>query len=123
MFAKFDLSQTVPLAEIARTIGDRHRTVQRLYRALMILDQAEAARVYSLDDRTKKNLPFSHLYIGLDYPGFQQFLNLRPEEEEAKEPYRLRMLRIWVSFWFGCSVARKTKSHQLSEAKIPISVG
>src|ERR1051325_6806145 len=44
----------VPLAEIARTIGDRHRTVQRLYRALMVLDQAGAAGVYSIDDRTKK---------------------------------------------------------------------
>src|SRR5205085_1847288 len=30
----------IPLGEIARTIGDRHRTVQRLYRALMVLDQA-----------------------------------------------------------------------------------
>jgi hypothetical protein len=68
----------VPLAEIARTIGDRHRTVQRLYRALMVLDQAAATHVYSLEDRTKKNLPFSHLYIGLDYSGFQQFLSLRP---------------------------------------------
>jgi hypothetical protein len=100
----------VPLAEIARTIGDRHRTVQRLYRALMVLDQAATARVYSLNDRTKKNLPFSHLYIGLDYPGFQQFLNLRPEDEETEEPVptenlpNLGQLLVWL---FGSKKDRK----------------
>jgi hypothetical protein len=100
----------VPLAEIARTIGDRHRTVQRLYRALMVLDQAATARVYSLNDRTKKNLPFSHLYIGLDYPGFQQFLDLRPEHEEVEEPVpianiaNLGQLLVWL---FGSKKDKK----------------
>ncbi len=100
----------VPLAEIARTIGDRHRTVQRLYRALMVLDQASTARVYSLNDRTKKNLPFSHLYIGLDYPGFQQFLNLRPEDEETEAPVptenlpNLGQLLVWL---FGSKKDKK----------------
>jgi hypothetical protein len=100
----------VPLAEIARTIGDRHRTVQRLYRALMVLDQAAAARVYSLNDRTKKNLPFSHLYIGLDYPGFEQFLNLRTEQEEAEAPVpdanvpNLGQLLVWL---FGSKKDKK----------------
>ena len=65
--------------------------------------------MYSLDDRTKKNLPFSHLYIGLDYPGFQQFLNLRPEEEEA-EPVppenvaNLGQLLVWL---FGSKKNKK----------------
>jgi hypothetical protein len=109
----------VPLAEIARTIGDRHRTVQRLYRALMVLDQAAAARVYSLNDRTKKNLPFSHLYIGLDYPGFEQFLNLRPEHEEAEEPVppenlaNLGQLLVWL---FG---SRKDKKPPIIKSQNP----
>jgi len=76
----------VPLEEIASQIGDRHRTVRRLYRALMVLQQASRAKVYSLDDRTKKNLPFSHLYTALDYEGFQGFLKLRSEEEETESP-------------------------------------
>ncbi len=109
----------VPLAEIARTIGDRHRTVQRLYRALMVLDQAAATRVYSLDDRTKKNLPFSHLYIGLDYSGFQQFLNLHPEEEETDEPVPadnvkdLGQLLVWL---FG---SRKDKKPSVIKSLNP----
>src|SRR5215467_13626884 len=35
----------VSLEDIARQIGDKHRTVRRLYRALMVLDQADAADV------------------------------------------------------------------------------
>jgi len=76
----------VPLEEIASQIGDRHRTVRRLYRALMVLQQAGKAKVYSVDDRTKKNLPFSHLYTALDYEGFQDFLKLKSEEEETESP-------------------------------------
>ncbi len=76
----------IPLEEIAAQIGDRHRTVRRLYRALMVLQQASRAKVYSLDDRTKKNLPFSHLYTALDYEGFQDFLKLKSEDDEADSP-------------------------------------
>jgi hypothetical protein len=76
----------IPLEEIASQIGDRHRTVRRLYRALMVLQQASRAKVYSLDDRTKKNLPFSHLYTALDYEGFQDFLKLKSEEDETESP-------------------------------------
>lgn len=76
----------IPLEEIASQIGDRHRTVRRLYRALMVLRQASRAKVYSLDDRTRKNLPFSHLYTALDYEGFQSFLQLKPEEDETDSP-------------------------------------
>ena len=99
---KVHLEYDVSLSEIARTIGDRHRTVQRLYRALMVLDQANSTKVYSLDDRAKKNLPFSHLYIGLDYPGFQSYLQLSSEEEETPNPVpedrlpNLGQLLVWL---------------------------
>ena len=76
----------VPMSKISQTIGDRHRTVLRLYRALMVIEQAERHKLYSIKNRTKSNLPFSHLYIGLDYPGFQSFLNLKPEDDESREP-------------------------------------
>jgi hypothetical protein len=76
----------IPLEEIASQIGDRHRTVRRLYRALMVLQQASRAKVYSLEDRAKKNLPFSHLYTALDYEGFQDFLKLKSEEDETESP-------------------------------------
>jgi hypothetical protein len=92
----------ISLPDIARQIGDRHRTVQRLYRAMMVLNQAVKQKAYSLDDRAKKNLAFSHLYIGLDYDGFQGFLKLRPEEEESDRPVpankldNLKQLLIWL---------------------------
>lgn len=76
----------IPLEEIASQIGDRHRTVRRLYRALMVLQQASRSKVYSLEDRAKKNLPFSHLYTALDYEGFQDFLKLKSEEDETESP-------------------------------------
>lgn len=76
----------IPLEDIAAQIGDRHRTVQRLYRALMVLEQADREKIYKTDNRSKKNLAFSHLYTGLDYEGFQEFLNLSSEESESQNP-------------------------------------
>ena len=75
-----------PLSDIADQIGDRHRTVQRLYRGLMVLEQAERENVYELDDKFRQRLAFSHLYTGLDYDGISSFISLRPEGEEADEP-------------------------------------
>ena len=96
----------VPLEDIAAQIGDRHRTVQRLYRALMVLEQAKRTKVYSEGAHTKKNLPFSHLYTGLDYEGFQGFLNLSPEENESENPVpskKLPQLGELLGWLFGDS--------------------
>jgi hypothetical protein len=76
----------VSLAEIANQIGDRHNTVQRLYRGLMVLEQAERAKVYDREDRFRQRLAFSHLYTGLDYEGIGSFLNIAPKEKETDEP-------------------------------------
>lgn len=76
----------IPLAEIANQIGDRHNTVQRLYRGLMVLEQAEQAKVYDRDDRFRQRLAFSHLYTGLDYEGIANFLNIAPKESETSTP-------------------------------------
>lgn len=76
----------IPLAEIANQIGDRHNTVQRLYRGLMVLEQAERAKVYDRDDRFRQRLAFSHLYTGLDYEGIGTFLKIAPKENETTDP-------------------------------------
>lgn len=76
----------VPLADIANQIGDRHNTVQRLYRGLMVLEQAERAKVYDREDRFRQRLAFSHLYTGLDYEGIGTFLKIAPKENETDEP-------------------------------------
>lgn len=76
----------IKLDEIANQIGDRHRTVQRLYRALMVLEQAEKDKVYDREDRWNKQLAFSHLYTGLDYDGITDFLQIAPKESETPDP-------------------------------------
>jgi len=76
----------VSLADIANQIGDRHRTVQRLFRGLMVIDQAEREKVYDPEDRFRQRLAFSHLYTGLDYDGISNFLSLKQEDEESENP-------------------------------------
>lgn len=76
----------VPLAGIANQIGDRHNTVQRLYRGLMVLEQAEREGVYTREDIFRTRLAFSHLYTGLDYEGIGGFLSVAPKERETDDP-------------------------------------
>lgn len=74
------------LDDIARKIGDRHATVRRLYRGLMVLRQAEEAKVFDLNNRWKKHFPFSHLYTGLDYPNIRNFLGINNDSSFGKYP-------------------------------------
>ena len=77
---------SVSLAQIAQQIGDGHRTVQRLFRGLMVLEQAERKKVWDRDDRSRPRLSFSHLYTGLDYDGISTFISLKSLDEETKSP-------------------------------------
>ena len=74
------------LDEIARQIGDRHTTVRRLYRGLMVLRQAEESGRFDLDDRWKKHFSFSHLYTGLDYQNIQELLGIDNEGSFRPNP-------------------------------------
>lgn len=76
----------IPLSDIANQIGDRHNTVQRLYRGLMVLEQAEREGVYNRENVFRNRLAFSHLYTGLDYEGIGGFLNVAPKETETDSP-------------------------------------
>jgi hypothetical protein len=78
-------SYKISLADIASQIGDRHRTVQRLYRGLMVIEQAEREKVYDREDRFRQRFAFSHLYTGLDYDGISSFISLKPENEETED--------------------------------------
>jgi hypothetical protein len=66
----------IRLDEIARRIGDKHSTVERLYDALMVMEQGEDAGVFDRDDRYRPHFSFSHLTTGLGYQGIQAFLGL-----------------------------------------------
>ncbi len=76
----------IPLTKIASQIGDKHKIVQRLYRALMVIEQAERTGVYHRSRRYKSDFPFSHLYTGLDYDGISSFVRLRSASVESRTP-------------------------------------
>ena len=76
----------VSLEDIAQQIGDTHRTVQRLFRGLMVIEQAERMKVFSREDRWRNHFSFSHLYTGLDYSGISEFISVQPESFEDTEP-------------------------------------
>ena len=92
----------VSLDDIPNMIGDTHATVRRLYRGLMILQQAENQNLYNTEDRTNKRLFFSHLYTGLGYPGFQAFLGITektsytPTPVKSKYRNNLGYLCVWL---------------------------
>lgn len=75
----------VSLDEIARRIGDRHWTVRRHYRGLMVLRQAVESGVFNLEDRWRNHFSFSHLYTGLDYQNIRDFLGI--DNETSYRPY------------------------------------
>jgi hypothetical protein len=76
----------VPLSEIARTIGDQHDTVRRLYHGLAVLRQAEKTGVFKKDNAWGKRFPYSHLWTGLGYSSIQKFLGLGAEAKERPNP-------------------------------------
>lgn len=78
--------QHVPLKDIAIQIGDKHRTVQRLYRALKVIEQAENAKVFNRTNRSKSHFSFSHLYTGLDYENIAEFVGVKDESLESERP-------------------------------------
>lgn len=76
----------VELEDIARTIGDRHDTVRRLYRGLMVLEQAEKSGVFDRSDRYNARFAYSHLWTGLGYAGIQEFLGLPADKGFKPDP-------------------------------------
>lgn len=75
-----------PLDVISRTIGDTHATVRRLYKAQMVLEQAERLRIFARADRQKRHFAFSHLSTGLGYEGIQKFLGIREASQDGPNP-------------------------------------
>lgn len=92
----------VDLSDVAKQIGDTHDTARRLYRSLMVIEQAERMELFNRDDRSKKHFSFSHLYTGLGYAGIAKFINLSPDSEEKQDPVppdkkkELKELLLWL---------------------------
>ena len=73
----------IPLDEIAHKIGDSHKTVARLHCALMVVEQAERAKIFDRADTWQTHFFFSHLYTGLQLSGIAAFIGLN---EDAQLP-------------------------------------
>ena len=92
----------IPLQEIASQIGDTHSTVQRLFRGMMVIEQAESLRLFDRDDRWRQHFSFSHLYVGLQYSGISSYIGLRSQSDEDTHPVpqektnELRELCVWL---------------------------
>ncbi|MGA7239488.1 MAG: ParB N-terminal domain-containing protein [Bryobacteraceae bacterium] len=76
----------IPLEEIAKLIGDYNSTVLRMYRGLMIVEQAEDAKVFKRADIAKNRFHFNYIYTGMDYPGIINFLGLRNKGSTDNRP-------------------------------------
>ena len=100
-----------PLDEIARQIGDTHNTVRRLYRGLMVIEQAERLGAFDRDDRWCGHFAFSHLYTGLPYPGINEFLDLQSASDETQDPVpaeRKGNLRELLAWMYGSKSEKKS---------------
>jgi hypothetical protein len=74
------------LEDIARSLGDRHDTVQRLVQGILVLDQAVEEGLFDPEDRFPGRLFFfSHLYTALTRPEYRAFLKL-PERWRDTTP-------------------------------------
>lgn len=76
----------ISLEEIASQIGDTNKTVQKLYQGLQIIEQAESLNRFDRKDIQAPRLYFSHLYTGLNYEGFKDFLSIKDVPEDKKDP-------------------------------------
>jgi len=76
----------IPLSDIAEQIGDSNSTVKRMYRGLMIVEQAESTRVFTRADIAKNRFFFNYIYTGMDYPGISSFLGLGSKGTTERRP-------------------------------------
>ena len=93
------------LVDIANRMGDKHATIHRMVTAYYVLMQAERLDVFYMEDRYKRAFSFSHLYTGLSYIEFTDYLGM-PKPERDRDPSRdpvgpehvekLRYLLTWL---------------------------
>jgi hypothetical protein len=79
-------SYGVPLEEIAKQIGDYNCTVLRMYRGLMIIEQAERSKVFDRNNIEKNDFYFNYIYTGIDYPGIRKYLGIDGDKLASKNP-------------------------------------
>lgn len=109
----------IPLVEIASQIGDTNQTVQKLYLGLQVIEQAEEFGVFDRRDIVASRLYFSHLYTGLTYEGFKDYIGVTSKPEELENPVpsdkkgELGELLLWI---YG---SRKNKIPAIIQSQNP----
>lgn len=103
--AEVDAENPLRLVDIANRMGDKHATIHRMVTAYYVLMQAERLEVFQMDDRYKRAFSFSHLYTGLSYSEFTDYLGM-PKPLRDQDPSRtpvatenvekLRYLLTWL---------------------------
>lgn len=92
----------ISLELIASQIGDTHKTVQKLYQGLQVIEQAEKLKKFDRSDINAPRLYFSHLYTGLSYEGIREFIGITDVSEEVSDPVpadkqdNLSELLVWL---------------------------
>lgn len=92
----------IPLDEIAFQVGDTHKTVQKLFQGMMVIEQAERDKIFDREDIKKGRLYFSHLYTALQYEGFKEYLSISDAKMEDQAPVptnqkdNLKELLVWL---------------------------
>ncbi len=74
------------LRDIARRMGDRHDTIQRMVAGIFVLDQARESSLFQVEDRYPgRPFAFSHLYTALTRGPYREYLGL-PSDWRAHDP-------------------------------------
>ena len=101
----------VSLDEIARRIGDQHSTVTRIYRGILLLEQAEKMTEFKREDRIANRFYFSHLYTAADQKEFQTFLGIdsvRSLKDNPVPKSHLPQLQEFMVWLFGSKTDGKS---------------
>ena len=91
----------VPLEEIALHIGDSNKAVEKLYQALMVIEQAEKNKVFDRHNIHPSRLYFSHLYTGLQYEGIRKYVGLKDLSDTPNPVKNLKELAEVLEWMYG----------------------
>ena len=108
--ALVDNEYGVSLDDIADQIGDYSSTVHRMYRGLMVIEQAEKAGVFDRKEISKPSFYFNYIYTALDYPGFNSFLGLESKTSTLHDPVpkaKVKQLGEVCEWLYGNSTRQK----------------
>jgi hypothetical protein len=87
----------IGIDEIADKMGDANNTLRTYIYAILILDQASNAGVWSLEDRPKARgrFAFSHLYTAITRAEYQQYLGMTDgwSNKPSLRPIKQKFLR------------------------------